>query len=96
MRRMDLPFLGGRLSGRVNTVKLSVKLCKTLNQKLLIVPHRSLISPAERLKDGASMPVVSSLSADTTDKGAGRNVSSRRVTMSVCEVAFGFDAQPLH
>ncbi len=39
-RRMDLPILGGRLSGRVNTVKLSVKLCKTLNKKPLIVSHR--------------------------------------------------------
>lgn len=32
---------GGRLSGRVNTVKLSVKLCKTLNKKLLIVTQGS-------------------------------------------------------
>jgi hypothetical protein len=30
---------GGRLSGRVNTVKLSLKLCKTQNEKPLIVTH---------------------------------------------------------
>jgi hypothetical protein len=39
VRRMICRVWGGRLSGRVNTVRLSVKLCKTLNKKLSIVAH---------------------------------------------------------
>jgi hypothetical protein len=63
VRRMDLPIWGGRLSGRVNTAKLLVKLCKTLNKKPLIVAYGHPSFPRRKGQRPASIMTIVQLSS---------------------------------
>ena len=90
--------MGGRLSGRVNSVKLWVKLCKTLNEKPLIIAQGNSFPTGKASRNASESYRNDNSELHLSEMGTDREVSRSRSGLyaamrSALRIFFGSKAQ---